>query len=319
VKAPGEEQSRNDSPSAPRDPLVTELEKAESDLERIEAQRTAANARIHALRNELAALDATPRPVVPETLPGLAPRTPADKVKLFRQLFRGRPDLYPTRFVGKKTGKPGYAPACSNKFVPGICELPKVKCGDCTRQAFKPVDDAAVIAHLKGQHVMGVYPMQDDETCCFLAVDFDKSAWMDDVRAFVQTSRRMGLPLAVERSRSGNGAHVWFFFTTPVAAATARRMGCHLITETMASRHELGMDSYDRLFPSQDTMPRGGFGNLIALPLQHAARRAGGSVFLDDDLQPLADQSGRRTGDPGGIRVPIECRPRLPLRQPREE
>jgi len=152
VKAPGEEKSRNDSPSALRDPLVTELAKAESDLEWIEAQRTAANARIDALRKDLAALDATPRPVVPESLPGLAPRTPADKVKLFRQLFRGRPDLYPTRFVSKKTGTPGYAPACSNKFVPGICELPKVKCGDCTRQAFKTVDDAAVIAHLKGQH-----------------------------------------------------------------------------------------------------------------------------------------------------------------------
>jgi hypothetical protein len=249
VKAPGEKQFRNGLDSARHDTLVTELAKAESDLERIEAQRTAANARIAALRNELAALDASPHPMAPEPQSGLAPRTPADKVKLFRQLFRGRPDLYPTRFVSKKTGKPGYAPACSNKFVPGVCELPKVKCGDCTRQAFKPVDDAAVIAHLKGQHVMGVYPMQDDETCWFLAVDFDKSTWMDDVRAFVQTSRRLGLSVAVERSRSGNGAHVWFFFTTSVAAATARKMGCHLITETMASRHELGMDSYDRLFP----------------------------------------------------------------------
>ena len=113
---------------------------------------------------------------------------------------------------------------------------------------------------------------------------------MDDVRAFVQTSRRLGLPLAVERSRSGNGAHVWFFFATPVAAATARKMGCHLITETMASRHELGMDSYDRLFPSQDTMPRGGFGNLIALPLQHGPRQEGNSVFLNDDLVAFPDE-----------------------------
>jgi hypothetical protein len=165
-----------------------------------------------------------------------------------------------------------------------------VKCGDCTRQAFKPVDDAAVFAHLKGQHVMGVYPMQEDETCWFLAVDFDKSAWMDDVRAFVQTSRRLGLPVAVERSRSGNGAHVWFFFATPVAAATTRKMGCYLITETMASRHELGMDSYDRLFPSQDTMPRGGFGNLIALPLQHGPRQEGNSIFLNDDLIAFPDE-----------------------------
>ena len=100
----------------------------------------------------------------------------------------------------------------------------------------------------------------------------------------------MRLPLAVERSRSGNRAHVWFFFATPVAAATARRMGCHLITETMASRHELGMDAYDRLFPSQDTMPRGGFGNLIALPLQHGPRQDGNSIFLDDDLAALPDE-----------------------------
>ena len=290
MKGPDEERVPNVPHSAPRERLVAELAKVESELEQLESKRRAAQARIAALRNELATRDATPQPLAAEPLPGLAPRAPADKVKLFRQLFRGRPDVYPTRFVSKKTGKPGYAPACSNKFVPGVCELPKVKCGDCTRQAFKPVDDAAVLAHLKGQHVMGVYPMQDDETCWFLAVDFDKGTWRDDVRAFVQTSRRLGLPVAVERSRSGNGAHVWFFFAAPVPAATARKMGCHLITETMAGRHELGMDSYDRLFPSQDTMPRGGFGNLIALPLQHGPRQEGNSVFLDDDLVAFPDE-----------------------------
>ena len=290
MKGPDEERVPNVPHSAPRERLVAELAKVESELEQLESKRGAAQARIAALRNERAKLDATPQPLAAEALPELAPRAPADKVKLFRQLFRGRPDVYPTRFVSKKTGKPGYAPACSNKFVPGVCELPKVKCGDCTRQAFKPVDDAAVLAHLKGQHVMGVYPMQDDETCWFLAVDFDKGTWRDDVRAFVQTSRRVGLPVAVERSRSGNGAHVWFFFAAPVPAATARKMGCHLITETMAGRHELGMDSYDRLFPSQDTMPRGGFGNLIALPLQHGPRQEGNSVFLDDDLVAFPDE-----------------------------
>jgi hypothetical protein len=175
-------------------------------------------------------------------------------------------------------------------FVRGVCELPKVKCGECSNQAFVDVDDAAVLAHLQGRHVMGVYPLLEDETCWFLAVDFDKSTWQDDVRAFVATCRLVGLPAAVERSRSGNGAHVWFFFTAPLPAATARRMGCHLITETMSRRHELSMDSYDRLFPSQDTMPRGGFGNLIALPLQHAPRQQGNSVFLDDQLQPLPDE-----------------------------
>ena len=248
------------------------------------------------LRRELAALDLVPAPAPAQTVSAqvapltAGPRTPADKVKLFRQLFRGRPDIYPTRFVSNKTGKPGYAPACSNKFVRGVCELPKVKCGDCTRQAFRPVDDAAVVAHLKGQHVMGVYAMLDDETCWFLAIDFDKSTWEEDVRAVAGTARRIGLPVVIERSRSGNGAHVWFFFSAPVAATTARKMGCHLITETMARRHELSMDSYDRLFPSQDTMPRGGFGNLIALPLQHGPRQEGNSVFLDDNLVAFPDE-----------------------------
>jgi len=154
--------------------------------------------------------------------------------------------------VSKKTGKPGYAPACTNKFVRGVCELPRVKCGECPNQAFAHADDAAVLAHLQGRHVMGVYPLLEDETCWFLAVDFDKSTWREDVGAFAETARRLGLPALVERSRSGNGAHVWFFFSEPVPAATARKMGCHLVTETMASHHALSMDSYDRLFGKRE-------------------------------------------------------------------
>ncbi len=180
--------------------LERAIAEEEAGLRRLEEERAEAQVRLSVLRRELAALDLVPAPKqtapeqtapeqtapeqtapVPTTpaptasAPAAGPRTPADKVKLFRQLFRGRPDIYPTRFVSTKTGKPGYAPACSNKFVRGVCELPKVKCGDCTRQAFRPVDDAAVVAHLKGQHVMGVYAMLDDETCWFLAVDFDKT------------------------------------------------------------------------------------------------------------------------------------------------
>lgn len=271
-----------------RQALEGEIAKEEINLRRLEAEQTEAKARLSALQNELAAVDVAPAPVgEPATSLANGPRTPADKVKLFRQLFRGRPDIYPIRFVSEKTGKPGYAPACSNKFVRGVCQLPKVKCGDCTKQAFRPFDDAAVFAHLKGQHVMGVYAMLNDETCWFLAVDFDKSTWTEDARAFVETARRLGLPAVVERSRSGNGAHVWFFFSAPVAARAARKMGCHLITETMARRYELSMDSYDRLFPSQDTMPRGGFGNLVALPFQHGPRQEGNSVFLDDNFVAL--------------------------------
>ncbi len=271
--------------------LIGEIQEAEALLSRLEAEQDRTRTRLAELRAELAVgqAGADIGAGLPGSLLSSVPHSAEEKVTLFRRLFRGRGDVFPTRFVSKKTDKPGYAPACKNKFVRGVCELPRVKCGDCPNQAFVPVDDAAVVAHLQGRHVMGVYPLLEDETCWFLAVDFDKSTWTDDVLAFVATCRQMGLPAAVERSRSGNGAHVWFFFTEPVPAAITRKMGCYLITETMARRHQLSMDSYDRLFPSQDTMPKGGFGNLIALPLQHGPRGQGNSVFLDDRLQPLAD------------------------------
>jgi len=272
--------------------LANALEEQQARLRQLESEHAQAKVHVAALRTQLAELNegsVVLSRIQSDGLGPAPPRSSAEKVRLFRQLFRGREDLYPTRFVSKKTGKPGYAPACSNKFVAGLCQLPKVKCGDCSNQAFRPVDDGAVLRHLRGEEAMGVYPMLPDETCWFLAADFDKSTWQEDVRSFAETARNLGLPTLVERSRSGNGAHVWFFFSEPVAAATARKMGCHLITEAMASRHELSMDSYDRLFPSQDTMPRGGFGNLIALPLQRGPRQAGNSVFLDESLNAYAD------------------------------
>ncbi len=165
-----------------------------------------------------------------------------------------------------------------------------MKCGECSNQAFLPITVDTVLDHLQGRHVIGVYPMLKDETCWLLAADFDKEAWREDVLAFTETCRHVGVPYAIERSRSGNGAHVWFFFDSPVAASTARKMGGYLITETMARRHQLSMASYDRLFPNQDTLPTGGFGNLIALPLQHHPRQEGNTLFLDDALEPFRDQ-----------------------------
>ena len=137
---------------------------------------------------------------------------------------------------------------------------------------------------------VGVYPMLPDETCWFLAADFDKKSWMQDVAAFRDATRTKGVPVAIERSRSGNGAHAWIFFAEPVPAADARRLGTLLVTATMDRCPDIGFDSYDRFFPSQDTMPAGGFGNLIALPLQSRPRENGNSVFVDDDFRPYKDQ-----------------------------
>jgi superfamily II DNA or RNA helicase len=276
-----------------RDVILQELTREDAMLAGLERARDEARARIELLRSELAAASATTPVPLPSPPAGVikSPHTAADKVNLFRSLFRGRMDIFPLRFVSKKTGKPGYAPACSNKWEPGLCLLKTGgKCSDCLNQAFVPVGDQVIVDHLQGRHVIGAYPLLEDESCWFLAADFDKHSWKEDAAAFAETCRSVDIPVAVERSRSGNGAHAWFFFAAPVSANVARRMGCYLVTETMNRRHELSMESYDRLFPNQDTMPRGGFGNLIALPLQHEPRQQGNSVFIDARFEPFADQ-----------------------------
>ena len=137
---------------------------------------------------------------------------------------------------------------------------------------------------------MGVYPMLRDETCFFLAADFDKATWQEDAAAFLETCHQKNMPAALERSRSGHGGHIWFFFEEAIPAALARKLGAHLLTETMERRPDIGLDSYDRFFPNQDTLPPGGFGNLIALPLQKRARDSGNSVFVNERFAPYPDQ-----------------------------
>jgi len=280
--------------ASPRQKLLEELAREEARLAEIDRQREVTRSRVESLREKLAVppVSISTQSAMQAVTSFHSPATAIEKVRLFRSLFKGREDIFPTRFVSKKAGKPGYAPACAHKFVRGICELPRIRCSECPNQAFLPVDDQIILDHLRGRHVVGVYPLLEDETCWLLAVDFDKSSWQDDVGAFVETSRLMNVPMAVERSRSGNGAHAWFFFVAPIAARLARKMGCYLLTETMARRHQLSMGSYDRLFPNQDTMPRGGFGNLIALPLQSEPRRQGNSVFVDVNFQAYSDQWG---------------------------
>jgi superfamily II DNA or RNA helicase len=204
--------------------------------------------------------------------------------------------VYPRRFESRKTGRSGYAPACANEWVRGVCEKPRIKCAECPNRRFLPVTDDVIRWHLSGcdpegqPFVAGVYPLLQDETCFFLAVDFDKTGWREDAAAFLETCHHLILPAALERSRSGRGAHVWLFFEEAVPAALARRVGSHVLTETMERRPDIGLDSYDRLFPNQDTMPHGGFGNLIALPLQRASRKQDNTVFVDSAFVPWTDQ-----------------------------
>lgn len=213
------------------------------------------------------------------------------KIQLFRSLFKGREDVYSVRW-DSKNGRSGYAPACDNEWISGICDKPRIKCSDCNNRKLLNINDQAIYHHLSGKKIIGTYALLSDETCWFLAADFDGDHWQEDATAFTRTAKLNGIHASIEISRSGDGAHVWIFFTQPMLAATARRLGSALITLTCDNERLLHLKSYDRLFPNQDTMPKGGFGNLIALPLQKTPREKGCSVFVDDLLQPYQDQWG---------------------------
>jgi len=192
------------------------------------------------------------------------------KIALFRSLFRGRDDVCARRFESKKTDKAGYQPACGNEWDRVLCDKRRVKSPVCQNRRFLPLTDEVIRRHLSGRDetgkdiVVGVYPMLQDETCFFLAVDFDKKSWSEDAGAYLETSRQLGLTACLERSRSGCGGRIWLFFQKPIPDALARKLGSHILTETMEPRPDIGLDSYDRLIPNQDTLPTGGFGNLIA-------------------------------------------------------
>lgn len=216
--------------------------------------------------------------------------SPDQKVQLFRRLFRGRTDVYPLRWESRNSGKSGYAPACANEWRIGICDKPRIRCADCGHRVLLPLDDQVIYAHLAGDHTVGLYPLMPDSTCYLLAVDFDEEDWREDAMAFRQSCEELGVPVSLEISRSGNGAHAWIFFSSAVTARDARRMGAAIISHTCARTRQLELSSYDRLFPNQDVLPKGGFGNLIALPLQKQPRERGCSVFVDERFEPYADQ-----------------------------
>ena len=211
------------------------------------------------------------------------------KIQLFRSLFKGREDVYSVRW-DSKNGRSGYTPACDNEWLSGVCDKPRIKCSDCSNRKLLSINDQAIYLHLSGKKTIGAFALLTDETCWFLAADFDGDHWQEDATAFARTAKLNGIHASLEISRSGDGAHVWIFFTQAISAAIARRLGSALITLTCDNERLLHLKSYDRLFPNQDTMPKGGFGNLIALPLQKTPRENRCSVFVDDLLQPYQDQ-----------------------------
>lgn len=222
-----------------------------------------------------------------------------EKVAIFQNLFQGRDDVYARRWYSSTTQKAGYQPVCKREWNREFCDKRKYKCADCPNRQFAPLTYNDYFNHLAGKDawgrdVIGLYPIRKDNTCCFLCTDFDDKScehgYKNDVLAFVNVCKTWNVPCYIERSRSGNGVHVWIFFDTPVTAFKARKLGNAILTEAMNNDAHLSFKSYDRFFPNQDTLPEGGLGNLVALPLQGMARRKGNSVFVDENFNAYADQ-----------------------------
>ena len=221
-----------------------------------------------------------------------------EKVNLFRSLFKGREDVFARRWYSKATGKAGYQPVCQNEWSP-LCDKRRNKCAECQNRQFSPLIDNDFYRHLEGKDVdgrdvIGLYVLNEDNTCHLICTDFDdkncEHGYQEDVLAFVDVCKSWSIPCSVERSRSGNGSHVWIFFETPVLAVKVRSLGNAILTEAMNRNGKISFKSYDRFFPNQDTLPEGGLGNLVALPLQGLARKNGNSIFVNEYFEPYVDQ-----------------------------
>jgi superfamily II DNA or RNA helicase len=280
--------------------INVQIKAAEQELVALDAKRTALQDRIRQLQGLKQSIADEQLPFNRQSqLTVTNESTDEQKITLFRSLFRGREDVFPRRFESKRTGKSGFQPVCRNEWIRPICQKPKIKCGDCENRDFIPLSDDVIRNHLMGndptdryrrEFVIGVYPMLLDETCRFIAADLDKEEWKENSKAYLETCETFNVPAVLERSRSGNGGHIWIFFSEPIPAKLARQLGAFMLTRTMDTRPEMGFKSYDRFFPSQDTLPRGGFGSLIALPLQAKPREKGNSLFVDENFNPYPDQ-----------------------------
>lgn len=226
--------------------------------------------------------------------------TPQEKINLFKSLFVGREDVFALRWFNAKSGKSGYSPVCENKWQSGKCDMKKYSCADCPFKLPARLSDQYIFNHLAGKDsvcrdVIGLYPLMEGDLCQFLALDFDNhgnkiSQWKSDILAVKKVCNEYSIPSCIEISRSGNGAHLWIFFSEKVPAKQARNLVTNLLKAAMKKNHSISFESFDRMFPNQDEMPKGGYGNLIALPLQGHSVKQGHSVFVNDDFRPFDDQ-----------------------------
>ncbi|MGL5639615.1 MAG: TOTE conflict system archaeo-eukaryotic primase domain-containing protein, partial [Cetobacterium sp.] len=212
-----------------------------------------------------------------------------EKIKIFSELFLGRKDVYAKRWKNK-LGKSGYSPVCKNEWDYNLCDKLKRGCSNCQNKKYLPIDNKIIESHLRGEIVVGIYPLLKDETCNFIAIDFDKKDWESSIKSLYLVCKENKIDALIERSRSGNGGHLWIFFSESVSASIARKLATGLINKAMCKNNNLSFDSYDRIFPNQDTMPKGNLGNLIALPLQKEARQKNNSVFVNEDFIPYQNQ-----------------------------
>ena len=269
-----------------------------------------------------------PIPPVADTLFNSTPAinrhsTPQQKIDLFKSLFSGRQDVFALRWFNPKSNKSGYSPVCRNKWASGKCDLKKYSCATCPFKLPVSLTDNYIYNHLAGRDefsrdVIGLYPLIEENLCKFLAMDFDthvpqgaklnnfhsckqcealyahgaknQNTWRDDILAVQRTCSDFGIKSYIEISRSGNGGHLWIFFDEIISARLARRLGTAVIKAAMQKRHSIPFESFDRFFPNQDEIPKGGYGNLIALPLQGKAVKDGHSVFVDEIFVPYEDQ-----------------------------